>query len=137
MDWTRTLLATPRDGAVEALERIRRLGLKTGLITVCNEDVPLVWEQTPFAPLIDVPVFSCSVGVRKPDPQIYLVACERLEIEPSEAVFVGDGANDELAGAERVGMRAILVRRQGTDSTVSDFQGQSITRLSELEELLD
>jgi len=49
------------------------------------------------------------VGLSKPDPRIYQLACERLEVEPNDCMFVGDGANDELAGAQQVGMRAVCV----------------------------
>jgi putative hydrolase of the HAD superfamily len=56
-----------------------------------------------------VEVFSCSCGYRKPDPRLYLQACEALAVAPSDALYVGDGTNDELAGAERVGMRAVQI----------------------------
>jgi putative hydrolase of the HAD superfamily len=78
---------------------------------VCSEEVAELWEETPFAGLFDSTVFSCSVGLRKPDPAIYRLALGELGVEPGEALFVGDGANDELAGAERVGMRAALILR--------------------------
>ena len=73
------------------------------MISVCTEDVPQVWDETPLGGEFDATVFSCDVGVSKPDPRIYEIACERLEVEPAECLFVGDGANDELPGAERVG----------------------------------
>ena len=109
-DLTRRLLA-PRPGAVETLKQLRAGGRRVGLITVCSEDVPGVWSETPFVDLFDATVFSCSIGIRKPDPRIYRLACQELGVEPSEAMFVGDGANDELAGAERVGMRSVLIHR--------------------------
>jgi putative hydrolase of the HAD superfamily len=64
-----------------------------------------VWSETPFAGLFDAEVFSCSCRLRKPDPQIYRSALDQLGVAAQEALFVRDGANDELAGAERVGMR--------------------------------
>jgi FMN phosphatase YigB (HAD superfamily) len=94
-----------RDGVVDTLAELRRRGVRTGLITVCSEDVVGVWAEAPFAGLFDVEVFSCSCGLRKPDPRIYRLALDELGVAPPEALFVGDGANDELAGAERVGMR--------------------------------
>ena len=60
-------------------------------------------------------VLSCTVGLRKPDPRIYRLACERLDVRSDECLFVGDGANDELAGAERVGMRAVCVLPPGRE----------------------
>ena len=101
--------------------------------------MPDVWAETPFSDLFDVTVFSCSVGIRKPDPRIYHLACERLHVEPGEAMFVGDGANDELAGAQRVGMEAVLIHRPGEEppwSEVRDWQGPRITAIPEILSLL-
>jgi putative hydrolase of the HAD superfamily len=137
-DSTRSLLV-PRAGALETLKRLRADGRRVGLITVCSEDVPDVWSETPFADLFDATVFSCSVGIRKPDPRIYRLACAELGVEPEEAMFVGDGANDELAGAERVGMQAVLVHRPGEESAwdeVRNWQGPRITAIPQVLSLL-
>ena len=103
----------PRAGAVETLRELRRRGLLVGLITVCTEDVETLWPDSEFAGLFDAEVFSSGLGIAKPDPRIYLHCAEQLGVAPGEAVFVGDGANDELAGALRVGMRALLIHRPG------------------------
>jgi putative hydrolase of the HAD superfamily len=123
----------PVAGAIETISELRRRGLLIGLITVCSDDVPSLWPETPFHGLFDAEVFSCSVGLRKPDPRIYLLACEQLDVEPREAMFVGDGANDELAGAERVGMTAVLLERPGEDQ---EWEGRRVRSLPELLELL-
>src|SRR5206468_5059622 len=128
-DSTRRLLV-PRPGAVETIAQLRAGGRRVGLITVCSEDVPDVWTETPFSDLFDATVFSCAVGLLKPDPRIYRLACEELAVEPEAAVFVGDGANDELAGAERIGMRPVLIHREGEDppwDEVRNWQGLRIT----------
>jgi putative hydrolase of the HAD superfamily len=134
-DWTRGILTRPRDGVVETLQELRSRGLRTGLITVCSEDVVDVWPETPFAGLFDAEVFSSSCGLRKPDPRIYRVALDELGVEPAEALFVGDGANDELAGAERVGMRAVLIHRRGAGPAwpeVRDWPGPRITAIRDV-----
>jgi len=74
-----------------------------------------VWDESPLALYFDDVVLSCAVGLRKPDPRIYELACERLAVAPDECVFVGDGANDELAGAARVGMRAVCILPPGRE----------------------
>jgi putative hydrolase of the HAD superfamily len=125
----RAVLMAPRHGVVDTLRELRRRALKTGLITICSEDVVDVWPDTPFAGLFDVEVFSCAVGMLKPDPRIYELACERLGVAPREAVFVGDGANDELAGAERVGMRAVMIG--------DGVQGWSGARIATIPEILE
>ena len=130
-------MLVPRPGAVETVEALRERGLRVGLISVCAEEVPELWAQTPFADLIEEPVFSCSVGLLKPDPRIYRLACDRLGVEPDEAVFVGDGANDELAGAERAGLRAVCVIPPGRDEPFwPEARGWEPT-IRELRELLD
>ncbi len=91
IDFTREVLV-PRPGAVEVLEELRRRGYRTGLISVCSEEVPVLWEKTSLAPLIDEAIFSCSVGVVKPDRRIYEIAAERLGVDPGECVFIDDRA---------------------------------------------
>ena len=125
----------PVPGALETLVALRERGLGTGLITVCSEDVALLWPETAFHGLFDVEVFSATCGLRKPDPRIYRLALDGLGVEAEEAVFVGDGANDELAGAERVGMRAVGVESPGGELPV-DWAGPRVRELPELLELL-
>ncbi len=58
--------------------------------------------------LFDEVVESSKEGIRKPDPQIYLTACQRLGVEPSDAVFLDDlGIN--LKPARALGMQTIKV----------------------------
>lgn len=132
-DWTRAALV-PRDDAVPTLEELRRRGHRLGLITVCSEDVEHVWEETPLAGLFDATVYSSSAGVSKPDPRIYELACERLGVEAGDCLFVGDGANDELAGAERAGMTALQLRAPGEQLTPDGeaWTGPSIAHLSQV-----
>jgi HAD superfamily hydrolase (TIGR01549 family) len=80
----------------------------TRLAAVSNcfaEDVE-AWSGCVLASQFACAVFSFAIGVAKPDPEIYLEAVRRLSVDPVEALFVGDGAGDELHGAERAGLRA-------------------------------
>ncbi|MEK6275304.1 MAG: HAD family hydrolase [Actinomycetota bacterium] len=135
-DWAKRTLV-PRPDALETLAELRRRGHRLGLISVCSQDVPDVWDETPFAGVLDETVFSCDVGISKPDPRIYEIACERLGVEAAECLFVGDGANDELPGAERVGMTAVQLRAPGEELTEPGkaWSGASVEHLSEILEL--
>ena len=135
-DWTLEHLV-PRPDAVSTLDELRRRGHLLGMISACTEEVADVWEQTPFEGLFDSTVFSCSVGVSKPDPRIYEVACEELGVAPAGCLFVGDGANDELPGAERVGMTAVQLRAPGEPLTEEGerWEGAFVERLSQVLEL--
>jgi putative hydrolase of the HAD superfamily len=127
----------PRPDALPTLDKLRRRGHLLGMISVCTQDVPEVWDDTPLGGKFDATVFSCDVGVSKPDPRIYEIACGQLRVEPGECLFVGDGANDELPGAERAGMDAIQLRAPGEALTPDGeaWTGRSVEHLSDLLEL--
>jgi putative hydrolase of the HAD superfamily len=127
----------PRPDAVPTLEELRRRGHLLGMISVCTQDVPQVWDDTPLGGKFDATVFSCDVGVSKPEPRIYEIVCEQLGVEPGDCLFVGDGANDELPGAERVGMTAVQLRAPGEELTESGkaWAGPSIEHLGDVLEL--
>ena len=101
----------PEPAMIEAVRAARTRRLKTGLIT--NSWGMGIYDRAP-TDLFDVAVISGEVGLHKPQPEIYLLACERLEVEPAEAVFVDD-LRENCAGAEAVGMTALLHRDPGRD----------------------
>lgn len=105
----------PAAGVLSTLGELRRRGLATGLVSNCTEEVALVWDETPFARAIDTAVFSATAGCMKPDREIYELVCASLDVQPSDCLFVGDGANDELGGAERAGMTPVLLLPPGED----------------------
>ena len=128
-----------RDGAREAIAELRRRGVKLGLITVCSEEVPAAWPETELAGLFDAETFSSECGLVKPEPEIYLRTAEALGVDAAECFFVGDGANDELAGAERVGMTPVLFAPDGREPLwpqVRDWRGLRVSSIPEVLELV-
>ena len=100
----------PKNGAVDLLNSLKGLGYKIGLITNCSTEVPLFWKNIELSHFFDVTIFSASVGMKKPNPQIYILACEQLEVEPNECLYIGDGDSNELSGASQLGMYAVMIR---------------------------
>ena len=96
----------PEPAMVEAVQTASTAGLKTGLIS--NSWGLGIYDRAPIE-LFDATVISGEVGLHKPQPEIYLLACERLEVEPRDAVFVDD-LRENCEGAEAVGMTALLHR---------------------------
>lgn len=141
VDFTRADLQ-PKPDSVQTLARLREGGYRLGLIGDCAPEVPELWAPTAMAALIDVPVFSCAVGLKKPAPRIYQLAAERLGVHPSACIFLGDGSSQELSGAYAVGMNAVLIRvslenvyDRGRED-VESWQGPCINALGELLTLL-
>jgi putative hydrolase of the HAD superfamily len=140
-EFTRGVL-DPRPDAVGTLLELKTASLCRGLISDCTPEVPDLWSSTPFAPLIDVPIFSCAVGLKKPDPRIYHLACERLRVKPAECLYIGDGSSHELEGAKNVGMTSILLAPIGEftetapSSEAKTWTGMRIGKLRDLTTLM-
>ena len=94
---------------VAALRRLRRMGIRTALVS--NADVMDVhaYPGCALCGLFDVEIFSCDVGLAKPEPAIYRLCLERLGLAAGDCAFVGDGGSDELRGAKAVGLRTVFV----------------------------
>ncbi len=60
-------------------------------------------------------VLSTQYGFKKPDPRLFMIACSLLRITPSEAVYIGDNPEKDIAGAKQVGMQTILLCRNSSD----------------------
>ena len=97
----------PQESIVAAVRAARASGVKTGLISnswsTSHYDRPLLDE------LFDTAVISAEVHLHKPQPEIYRLAAEQLAEPPERCVFVDD-LRENCAGAEAVGMTAILHR---------------------------
>jgi len=95
---------------VDTIRRLRTRGYRTGLLTNNVREAGDEWRaKVPLDELFDTVVDSCQVGMRKPDPRIYALVLEELGgIAPERAVFCDDHPGN-VAGAERVGMHALLV----------------------------
>lgn len=140
--FARQLLLKPRNDAVRTLTRLKETGYKTGLISNCARNIPTVWKDTPLAPLVDAPIFSCSVGLRKPDLQIYHSACHQLESPPQKCLYVADGSERELTGASQAGLYPILFH--GPDEDPYDegldrreWRGPTVFQLEDVLKFLD
>lgn len=96
-----------RPDTVPVLTALRRRGLLTGVVSDCCHELPLFMPALPVAPLLSTCVYSIELGTGKPDPRMYLAACERLGVRPQQCLYVGDGGSRELSGAEAVGMTAV------------------------------
>lgn len=135
-DFTRQALR-PRPDAVQVLSALKSRGYNTALITDCSAETLAAWKDMPFAPLIDVAVFSCSVGLKKPDPRIYRIATDQLGVEPETCLYIGDGSSGELTGAAQVGMHPVLLSllEDNPDAHQIDreeWAGPTISSLSEV-----
>ena len=88
------------------VRELRARHVTLGVISNCFAEGVSAWSTWPLAREFESRVFSCEAGLAKPDPEIYRKAMRELGVEAETTVYVGDGGDDELAGAQRAGLRA-------------------------------
>jgi putative hydrolase of the HAD superfamily len=109
----------PDEPMVAAVREIRAAGLLTGLIS--NSWSTSHYDRELLTELFDVSVISAEVHLHKPEPEIYRLAAERLEVPTERCIFVDD-LRENCEGAEAVGMTAVRHRNAA----------ETIARLAEL-----
>lgn len=134
-DRTKKALTEIHPDILLTLEKLKAAGIK--LCLVSNADIidKKYWDISPLKQYFDCVIFSCDVGIIKPDKAIYSLAMEKLGSAASESIFVGDGGSNELTGAKAVGMTTVLTEflsvkdsttrekiLQWADFTVTDFK---------------
>ena len=138
-----TSALNPRPYAVETLEHLKGKSYKTGLLSNCSIEIPILWPETPFATLFNAAIFSCRECLKKPDPRIYQLVCERLGVAAEKCLYVADGENFELAAAAQVGLHPVLIQNPARDNAkeilreAREWQGKTITTLSEVLEIVE
>jgi putative hydrolase of the HAD superfamily len=118
------------DDVPDALAGLRAAGLRIGLVSNSSRDVGEFARHHGLD--VDAGISSFHHGRTKPHASIFRAVLDLLGVEPAEAVMVGDTIADDIDGARALGMRAILVDREGINP---DFEPRLET-LNDLAALL-
>lgn len=120
------------DDARPALEEIRATRPALKVVVVSNWDSSLgeALERAGLAQLVDHVVTSADAGAAKPHPAVFRAALEAAGTQPERAVHVGDSVENDVEGARALGIRAVLLDRDGSGS------GGAIRSLGELPSLI-
>jgi HAD superfamily hydrolase (TIGR01662 family) len=105
--WVRPILV---EGALQGIREYLDQGIKVGIVTngsTAAQSQKMV--SSGLAELVDACVVSEEFGVKKPDPTIFLAACERMKIEPDQSWFVGDHPVNDVWGSSQVGFKTAWV----------------------------
>jgi putative hydrolase of the HAD superfamily len=112
------------------LESLRSRGLKTAIVANGWPDPARILRADAaalgLAERVDALVFAEEVGSSKPAPEIFLHACRELDVEPNEAMYVGDDVETDVRGAADVGLTTVQAMWFRADNRASpiepDFQ---------------
>jgi epoxide hydrolase-like predicted phosphatase len=106
-DIWREYLGTANSELIEYARRLRRrysTGILSNSFVGAREREQAAYG---FEDLVDVIIYSHECGMSKPDPGIYALTCERLQVEPAQMVFLDD-AGPCVEGARAAGIHAVL-----------------------------
>lgn len=119
------------DDVAETLRRLKSQGYATGIISNWDPRLASILDGLELSKDLDTVVSSAVVGLHKPDPRIFELACERVGVSPTEAIHVGDHHYADIVGATAVGMKAVLIDRHNAENE------RAIASLQQLDEYLD
>ena len=111
----------------ETIPTLQTLRVQKKLALVSNFEHPShvhsLLKQLGLARFFDAIIVSGDVGVEKPDPQIFAPALAQTQLQPGEAVYIGDTL-DDVRGARAAGLTPILIRRNDADQSpvASDYK---------------
>ena len=120
------------DDVVPVLTNLKGRGLKLGLISNIDRDITSLLSELELSLLLQVAVTSQEVGFNKPQPEIFQEALRRAGVQASEAMYVGDQYQIDIGGAEKAGMKGVLLDRGGFFEEVTNCPRiQSLTQVAE------
>lgn len=106
----------------ETLDRLRAQGLKLGVVSNWDDRLPRLLERLGLASRFEVVVYSAEVGGEKPFPAIFRRALERLATPAELALHVGDRREEDVEGAQAVGMPALHLDRRDGSGDLADLR---------------
>lgn len=96
---------------LQILGQLQQRGYPLALISNASSAEVSAWEKSPLQDYFHVTLFSCDVGLKKPDPAIYHLASKQLGVQTPHCLFIGDGGSNEHQGARQSGMHPVLMSR--------------------------
>ena len=100
----------PYPDTLEVLRGLHAAGLPVAVISNIPWDIREVFRRNGMHELVAEYLLSYAEGVMKPDPKIFLAACERIGVAPEDALMIGDSDVAD-GGATRIGCRFAEVER--------------------------
>lgn len=124
-----TLWSYPTPGSMPVLASLRALGCRLGIVSNADGRVATFLAHAGLLDAFDFVIDSGTVGIDKPDPRIFLLACEQAGVAPGEAAHIGDVYEVDVLGARAAGVTPILY---DPDDLLPDADCTRIHALAEL-----
>jgi HAD superfamily hydrolase (TIGR01662 family) len=99
------------DDVPAVLRSLTDAGIRVGLISNSHRCLESFQEHFELREFIGASISSADHGYMKPNPSIFRAALDQLRVPAADAVMVGDSVSQDIEGALRAGMRAVLLYR--------------------------
>lgn len=110
-----------RRGVKKLLKYLKKMELKLGIVAnIWSGGMNPVLEKIGIEKFFDTTVASIDVGFKKPDPKIFHLALDHLELSPEEVIMVGDNPRTDIQGAHNLGIGTVRLTR-GPNRTKPDL----------------
>ena len=98
----------------DVIPALKRLGKKYRLALISNISLSLnPFQRTGLEKIFDYTFYSCKLGMIKQNPDFFRHALREVGMKPQEAVMVGDCKFADIDPAEKIGIKAVLIKREG------------------------
>jgi HAD superfamily hydrolase (TIGR01549 family) len=121
-----------RENTKECLDELESMGIKLGIISNHHNGPALMQSLRRYkiTPRFNPIVISEEVNVRKPNPAIFRLCLSAMKVRPSQAIYVGDAPEFDVAGARATGMSSVLIGNKGGDGPEPDFAVKKMEEIS-------
>lgn len=114
------------DDVAETMERLREAGYRLGIVSNFAPTLSDILRHKGLLHYFQPVIVSTEVGLEKPNPDIFRLALERLELPPEAVLYVGDHDRNDIWAPNQVGIRAVKIKRY------EHMTGEGITTLRQL-----
>jgi putative hydrolase of the HAD superfamily len=97
------------EGSLDCIRTLRRIGLKTGIISNWDHRLRTILAGTPLCEVMDDVIISSEVGCEKPDPRIFSEGARRWGFKPEELLYIGDSVHHDIEPCRKLGWSALLI----------------------------
>jgi len=118
------------DDVEAALGALKTRGMKCGIVSNWDGRLHRLIGRWGMAEQFDVVLTSAECGRRKPDPLPFQAALKCLGVSPERTLYVGDSYDDDAVGAQRAGLRPVLIDRNSTEGPRDVPHIASLTELA-------
>jgi len=134
----------PRSDVSSVVIELHKRGYKLGIIanTITETEIPDWLESDQLTGYFDNVTLSSIIGIRKPNPEIYLEAARQLGVDPQDCVYVGDNPVRDVEGSQAAGYGMVILFHEPATlekepPTEAHIPDHTITTLTELLDIFD